>query len=131
MASVYFFISTCTFSIYGSRLFPISGRSISIESVQPIRPITTVAHMTAQNHRITPATKLGQSIRDGERVYSINSSRPVASIALIRFFTFSSSFDEGEEIGFFFAADGFLTVLFGVFSFSVDSILELIILVAL
>lgn len=49
--------------------------------VQPIRPITIVAHTNAPNPLAIPATKFGQSIFHGDLIYSINSSSHAAPIA--------------------------------------------------
>ena len=54
-----------------------------VVSIHPMRPITIVAPTSAPNHRATHATKLGQSIFQGERIYSMNSSSHTDSIASI------------------------------------------------
>gem|GEM_PF-5839422 len=87
------------------------GKSIIRDKVHPIVAITIVAPTRAQNPLATHATKFGQSIFHGERIYSINSSSPVAQIALIIPSTSSCSFFGSFSIlAALFAAIFFISV---------------------
>lgn len=81
--------------------------------VHHINAITIVAPTSAQNPLATQAIKLGQSIFQGDLIYSINSSSPTAQIASMSHSTLSCS-----SFGIFFIIAAFLFGIFFIISAS-------------
>ncbi len=92
---------------------------MSPERIHHTRVITIVTPTSAPNQRATPATKLGQSIFHGDRIYSMNSSIPAAWSA---FTNHSSSMrSSGARVVIFF----FLSVDIFFMCFSCDSLVSI------
>lgn len=100
----------------------MSGRSMSIDKDHQMRAITMVAPTSAQNPRATPATKLGQSIFQGERMYSINSEIPIASMASMSHSIFSTCLFVRCSMEVFLAVGIFLSCVFSETDFSIPEV---------
>jgi hypothetical protein len=97
----------------------MSGRSSVRANAHPIPVKTSATQTRAQSQRNTHARKLGQNIFAGERIYSINSLTPAASIASISHSSRSTSLSERISIFDFLEAGILLICVFSLTDFSI------------